>query len=103
MCFSACSWSVRLNEGRSIHGYLIRSFFRSSIYLDTALIDMYCKYRKVTVPSRVFENTTQKNLACWNAMILGHCIPGNPEDGIRIYDKMVGRTNSKGNPDSTKV
>ncbi|KAF3440335.1 hypothetical protein FNV43_RR18619 [Rhamnella rubrinervis] len=44
---SACSWSARLNEGGSIHGYLNRSFFR-------------------------------------------------------LYDKMVGRTNSKEKPDSTK-
>ncbi|KAH0973574.1 hypothetical protein GBA52_025730 [Prunus armeniaca] len=36
-----------------------------------------------------------RNLVCWNAMILGHCIHGNPKDGLNLYREMVGRMKSK--------
>ena len=45
--------------------------------------------------SRVFDNMAEKNLVCWNAMILGHCIHGNPVDGINLYEKMVGKRRLK--------
>ncbi|PON53489.1 Tetratricopeptide-like helical domain containing protein [Parasponia andersonii] len=88
---TACGRSARLKEGRSVHGFVIRTTLKSSLFIDAALIDMYSKCQRVKVASRVFDNTAEKNLVCWNAMILGHCIHGNPEDGINMYKKMVGK------------
>ncbi|XP_050128189.1 pentatricopeptide repeat-containing protein At3g51320 [Malus sylvestris] len=92
---AACGRSARLNEGRSVHGCLIRTFLEWNIFLNTALIDMYCKCERVQVARLVFESTAYRNLVCWNAMILGHCIHGNPEDGFNLYREMVGRTKSR--------
>ncbi|PQM32971.1 pentatricopeptide repeat-containing protein [Prunus yedoensis var. nudiflora] len=49
----------------------------------------------VEVARRVFESRANRNLVCWNAMILGHCIHGNPKDGLNLYSEMVGRMKSK--------
>ncbi|CAJ1930495.1 unnamed protein product [Sphenostylis stenocarpa] len=87
---TACGRSGRLKEGRSVHGSIVRMFVRSSLILDTALIDMYCKCRKVEAARRVFERMTERNLISWNAMILGNCIRGNPEDGLSLFGVMVG-------------
>ncbi|KAK7307465.1 hypothetical protein VNO77_40558 [Canavalia gladiata] len=87
---TACGRSARLKEGRSVHGRIVRMFVRSSLILDTALIDMYCKCRRVEVAQRVFDRMTQRNLVSWNAMILGHCIRGSPDDGLSMFDVMVG-------------
>lgn len=84
---TACGRSARLKEGRSVHGFLVRNFLKPSVYLGTALIDMYSKCQKVEVALRVFENMSERNLICWNAMILGHSIHGNPEDGINLFDQ----------------
>ncbi|KAK2425357.1 pentatricopeptide repeat-containing protein, mitochondrial [Trifolium repens] len=93
---TACGRSGRLKEGKSVHGSIIRLFTKSSLILDTALIDMYCKCRRVEVGSKVFERMSNKNLVSWNAMILGHCIHGNPEDGLSLFDLMVGMERVKG-------
>ncbi|XP_057449244.1 pentatricopeptide repeat-containing protein At3g51320-like [Lotus japonicus] len=93
---TACGRSARLKEGRSVHGSIIRMFSRSSLILDTALIDMYCKCRRVELATRVFERMTNRNLVSWNAMILGHCIHGSPEDGLSLFDEMVGMDKVKG-------
>ena len=87
---TACGRSARLKEGRSVHGSIIRMFTKSSLILDTALIDMYCKCRRVEVAHRVFEKMASRNLVSWNAIILGHCIRGSPEDGLNLFDVMVG-------------
>ncbi|CAL0311448.1 unnamed protein product [Lupinus luteus] len=59
-------------------------YTRSNLILDTDLIDMYCKCRRVEVGHRVFERMANRNLGSWNAMILGHCIRGSPEDGLNL-------------------
>ncbi|MED6146220.1 hypothetical protein PIB30_032597 [Stylosanthes scabra] len=87
---TACGRSARLKEGRSVHAIIIRTLAKSSLIIDTALIDMYCKCRRVDVAHVVFERMANRNLVSWNAMILGHCIRGNPEDGLTLFDLMVG-------------
>ncbi|KAK7406847.1 hypothetical protein VNO78_08481 [Psophocarpus tetragonolobus] len=97
---TACGRSGRLKEGRSVHGSIVRMFVRSSLILDTALIDMYSKCRRVEDAHRVFERMRERNLVSWNAMILGHCIRGNPEDGLDLFDVIVGMGQVKDGVDS---
>ncbi|KAL9276703.1 hypothetical protein ACSQ67_025716 [Phaseolus vulgaris] len=87
---TACGRSGRLKEGRSVHGSIVKMFVRSSLILDTALIDMYSKCRRVEVARTVFDRMTERNLISWNAMILGSCIQGSPEDGLSLFGEMVG-------------
>ncbi|KAK9990125.1 hypothetical protein SO802_025110 [Lithocarpus litseifolius] len=92
---TACGHSARLKEGRSAHGFLIKMFLRPTIIIDTALIDMYSRCKRVDVAFEVFKRMANRNLVCWNAMILGHCLHGNPEDGLTLFGEMLGRTRSK--------
>ncbi|GMI86341.1 hypothetical protein like AT3G51320 [Hibiscus trionum] len=93
---SACSKSARLKEGRSVHGFLIKNGMKSNIIIDTALVNLYCNCQKVGLASRMFDKITNRNRVCWNAMILGHCIHGNPEDGLKLFAEMVGRCKVRG-------
>lgn len=86
---TACGRSARLKEGRSVHGSLIKKFVDLSLIIGTTLIDMYSKCKRADVALVVFDRMRIKNLVCWNTMILGHCIHGNPEHGLSLYSKMV--------------
>lgn len=92
---TACGRSARLREGMSVHGSVTRMLWRSSIVIDTALIYMYSRCKRVDVACRVFERMATKNLVCWNAMILGHCLHGNPQKGLDLFGEMLFRTRSK--------
>ncbi|KAL6959908.1 hypothetical protein U1Q18_040058 [Sarracenia purpurea var. burkii] len=92
---TACGRSARLKEGRSVRSSLIKTLRHSSLIINTAMIDMYSKCRRVDVAKVVFDMMSVRNLACWHAMILGHCIHGNPEDGFNLYAKMVDGTCSR--------
>nr|AYM00941.1 pentatricopeptide repeat protein [Salvia miltiorrhiza] len=93
---TACGRSNRLKEGRSVHGFLIRSFLRLSLIIDTAMIDMYSKCGRVDVAQLIFGRMPRKNSVSWNAMILGHCIHGNPVEGLSLYEEMLRRKDSLG-------
>ncbi|XP_042017553.1 pentatricopeptide repeat-containing protein At3g51320-like [Salvia splendens] len=86
---TACGRSNRLKEGRSVHGFLIRSFSSLSLIIDTAIIDMYSKCGKVDSARLVFERMPRKNSVSWNAIILGHCIHGNPVEGLSLFAEML--------------
>lgn len=89
---SACSKSARLKEGRSVHGFLIKNSMKSNIIIDTALVNLYCNCQKVGLARRMFDKIRNRNRVCWNAMILGHCIHGNPKDGLKLFTDMVEET-----------
>lgn len=88
---TACGRSARLKEGRSVHGFWVRNFLETGLIFDTALVDMYCKCGKTEIARIVFDGMLERNLVCWNAMILGHCIHGSTEDGLALFEDMVGK------------
>ncbi|KAM0935688.1 putative tetratricopeptide-like helical domain superfamily [Dioscorea sansibarensis] len=101
---TACGRLGLNREGRSVHGYFARSFReKSNLIFETALVDMYSKCKRVDVARKVFDGIVEKNLVCWNAMILGHCIHACAQDGLALFDEMVqiGEEDSEVNPDET--
>lgn len=92
----ACGRSARVKEGASVHGFLVRSLWNLSLIMKTSLIDMYSKCQKVKVARSVFDRLLEKNLVCWNSMILGHCLHGNPEDGLHLFEDMISSTKLDG-------
>ncbi|XP_074289936.1 pentatricopeptide repeat-containing protein At3g51320-like [Silene latifolia] len=86
---TACGRSARLKEGASVHGFLVRRLCNLNLIVNTALINMYNKCRKVDVARAIFDSLPRKNLVCWNSMILGHCLHGDPRDGLRLFGDMV--------------
>ncbi|XP_011043145.1 PREDICTED: pentatricopeptide repeat-containing protein At3g51320 [Populus euphratica] len=88
---SACGRSARLREGRSVHGFIVKKFSSMNVIHETTLIDMYNRCHKVEMARRIFDKVARRNLGCWNAMILGHCLHGNPDDGLELFKDMVDR------------
>ncbi|KAD6796101.1 hypothetical protein R6Q59_020017 [Mikania micrantha] len=86
---TACGRSCRLKEGRSVHASLIRMLMNVTLIIGTALIDMYSKCGIPDVGQVIFDNMLIKNLVCWNAMISGKSIYGNPKHGLGLFNKMI--------------
>ncbi|KAL2926759.1 hypothetical protein RDABS01_028625 [Bienertia sinuspersici] len=85
----ACGRSARLKEGASVHAFLVRRLWNLSLIMNTALIDMYSKCQKVDVGRCIFDGLYERSLVCWNSMILGHCLHGNPKDGLHLFEDMI--------------
>ncbi|KAF9617461.1 hypothetical protein IFM89_036422 [Coptis chinensis] len=50
---------------------------------------MYSKCRRVDAARRVFDSMLVRNIVSWNAVILGYCIHGCPDDGISLFHEMT--------------
>jgi pentatricopeptide repeat protein len=85
----ACARLGRLRPGREVHCVFLRHFEDDNLLVWTALIDMYGKCRRAGVARKLFDRLRMWNLVCWNAMIIGHCVYGEPGDGIKLFQHMI--------------
>ena len=85
---SACAGLGALQLGREVHLYLGRNGLELNVILATALVDMYAKCGKINDACLVFVKTSQKDVALWNAMILGLAYHGDGRDAIAVFSQM---------------
>lgn len=93
---TGCGRMGRAWEGRSVHGYFLKNFVREegdNVIFGTALVDMYGKCGKVGDATKVFDGLRERNLVCWNAMIVGCCVHGDLKKGIALFEEMVKKGN----------
>ncbi|OMO79049.1 hypothetical protein COLO4_24586 [Corchorus olitorius] len=58
-------------QGLKAHALLVKNGFIDSSMLRTGLIDMYFKCGKIKLAYRVFEETPERDIVLWGAMIAG--------------------------------
>ncbi|XP_010278710.2 PREDICTED: pentatricopeptide repeat-containing protein At1g08070, chloroplastic-like [Nelumbo nucifera] len=85
---SACAGLGALELGREVHLYVGQSSLELNEILATALIDMYSKCGSIDDACLVFVKTTKKDVALWNAMIMGLAYHGNGKDSLAVFRQM---------------
>ncbi|XP_059312495.1 pentatricopeptide repeat-containing protein At4g01030, mitochondrial [Lycium ferocissimum] len=84
----ACGKLGALNEGKQIHGYVIRYALESNILISTALINMYVKNDNLILARLVFDSIDNRNLPCWNSIISGYTALGYLDDALELFHEM---------------
>ncbi|URE21112.1 PPR repeat [Musa troglodytarum] len=84
----ACAGMALLGKGRELHCFAARRDLDDDIFVATALIDMYAKSGSLAEANRVFEKLEHRNLASWNAMIMGFAAHGRGEAAISLFYRM---------------
>ncbi|CAO2841443.1 unnamed protein product [Amaranthus hypochondriacus] len=85
---SACIDMTSLLLGKSIHGYVIRQYHQFTVELSTSLVDMYAKCGNITHARMIFNMTSDKSLALYNAMISGYGLHSKVSDALALYEHM---------------
>ncbi|XP_057954681.1 pentatricopeptide repeat-containing protein At5g04780, mitochondrial-like isoform X2 [Malania oleifera] len=68
---NACTGLGDPDQGRKIHGYLIKLGYDSDPFSSNALVDMYAKVGDLVDAIAVFEKIEQLDIVSWNAVIAG--------------------------------
>lgn len=89
---SACGSLCSLEYGRCFHGWAIRQRVESDVIVETALIDMYAKCKKIYLSLRVFAKTTKKRTVPWNAILSGCIHNGLAREAIEYFKQMLMET-----------
>lgn len=84
----ACSGLALLKKGTELHCFAMRKGFDTDIFVATALIDMYSKSGGLKNAYRVFLMIANRNLASWNAMMMGFAAHGRGKEAILLFEEM---------------
>lgn len=84
----ACAKLSDLKCSQSVHSQILKSPFGNNIFIQTAVVDMYIKCDKVDYAYKVFERMPERDLAAWNAMLLGFAQLGFLAEVFSLFDGM---------------
>ncbi|KAL7145142.1 hypothetical protein ABFS83_07G059900 [Erythranthe nasuta] len=84
----ACIKLESLKLGCWVHDFAIKNGFEISVFLGTALIDMYSKCGSLEYAKRVFEEMEVKNVATWNVMISSLGVHGHSQEALALFEEM---------------
>lgn len=87
---TACANLSALKQGKEIHCLSIRKLFNTHIFVSNSLLDFYTKCGKINIARKIFDRIPNKDVASWNAMILGYGMQGELEEAIYLFDLMEG-------------
>uniref|UniRef100_A0A453E4J5 Pentatricopeptide repeat-containing protein n=1 Tax=Aegilops tauschii subsp. strangulata TaxID=200361 RepID=A0A453E4J5_AEGTS len=85
---AACAQLGALEQGKWVHGYLKANNIRITVFLGTALVDMYAKCGEVQLGMEVFEGMKDKNVLAWTTMIKGLAMHGRGADSLTLFSQM---------------
>lgn len=70
--------------GREVHAYAVKTKrYAKQTFIQSGLIDMYCKCGDMENGRRVFYRLKQRNAICWTALISGYVANGRLEQALR--------------------
>lgn len=85
---SACAGLGALELGRELHLYLGQTNLELNVIIATSLVDMYSKCAQLQDACLVFVKTSIKDLALYNAMIMGLGYHGKGRDSLVVLTQM---------------
>lgn len=86
--FLACSHLGALQQGKSVHAYMIRNEVELDVVTNTALLDMYAKCGSMDLAYKVFNAMPERNVISWSAMIAGFGMHGMCQKALTLFDEM---------------
>ncbi|KAF2321530.1 hypothetical protein GH714_000317 [Hevea brasiliensis] len=85
---TASSSMENVNFGKQIHAHVTKSGWLSSVFVGSALIDLYAKSSFVSHAAMVFEEIPVKNTVCANALLSGYVEAELWDQGIKLIRNM---------------
>ncbi|XP_061356278.1 pentatricopeptide repeat-containing protein At3g16610-like [Gastrolobium bilobum] len=85
---SACANLASIEQGKEIHGLLVRMLFHTHLFAANSLLDLYMKCGRIDLATKVFDHIQNKDVASWNTMILGYGMLGELDTAINLFEAM---------------
>ncbi|XP_044464524.1 pentatricopeptide repeat-containing protein At4g30700 [Mangifera indica] len=71
-----------------IHGFCVKAGIVSHSSVSTALTTAYGRLNEIEAARQLFDESSEKSLASWNAMIAGYTQNGLTENAISLFQEM---------------
>ncbi|KAF7806975.1 pentatricopeptide repeat-containing protein [Senna tora] len=80
-----------LEQGRSIHGCVIKMGLEDEPDLLISLTALYAKCGQVTIARSFLDQMETPNVIIWNAMISGYAKNGHAEEAVQLFRDLISR------------
>ncbi|XP_022157247.1 putative pentatricopeptide repeat-containing protein At3g47840 [Momordica charantia] len=84
----ACGLDMNYYYGTKLHGYSVKTGLVNSVFVGSALLDMYMKIGEIGRSCKVFDEMPTRNAVTWTAVITGLVRAGYNEEGLVYFSKM---------------
>ncbi|CAL8993588.1 unnamed protein product [Prunus brigantina] len=84
----ACVGLEALNEGKSVHGCVMKSCYEGDLYVGTALLDMYTKFGDVEEARQVFQEMPKNDVVPWSLMVSRCAQSDRCEEALDLFCRM---------------
>lgn len=74
--------------GKSVHCFWMSCGSGTNVFVETALVDMYCKFGSIRFARQLFDGMSERNAVSWNAIISGHADCGFGEEAFGLFSLM---------------
>nr|XP_043622536.1 pentatricopeptide repeat-containing protein At4g04370 [Erigeron canadensis] len=85
----ACASFGAHHQGKCIHNFVIRNSFKSSLLIDTALVDMYFKCGNIDSARRCFDRMSNHDVVSWSTVIGGYGSHGQGKNALKMYTEFL--------------
>ncbi|KAK2970600.1 hypothetical protein RJ640_011789 [Escallonia rubra] len=85
----ACATMESLDLGKQIHCHVLKAGLDLNIYVSNAVMDVYAKCGRIESSVDLFLESTYRNDATWNTIIVGYVHLGDGEKALSLFSKML--------------
>lgn len=85
----ACAALAALEQGKMIHGYILRRGLDSILPVVSALVTMYARCGKLELGQCVFDHMDKRDVVSWNSLISSYGVHGYGGKAIQIFKEMI--------------
>ncbi|MFS7999444.1 putative tetratricopeptide-like helical domain superfamily, DYW domain-containing protein [Helianthus anomalus] len=85
----ACARLRGLDEGKQIHGQLMKMGFGCCGFVVNSLINMYGSCGEVRVARQVFDEMSERDVFTWNALFSGYTKSGYWKEAVELFRYML--------------
>lgn len=85
---NACTGMGDINQGKRIHGDLIKRGYDSDPFSANALVDMYAKGGDLQDSMAVFEGIGKPDIVSWNAVVAGCVLHEYHDWALKLFRRM---------------
>ncbi|KAJ3674885.1 hypothetical protein LUZ60_005501 [Juncus effusus] len=78
------------NLGREIHAYALKRYtkYDKLIFVQSSLVDMYCKCKDILYARRVFYGCEERNVVMWTSLLSGYALNARPDMALKSVSWM---------------
>ncbi|KAM7274980.1 hypothetical protein ACFE04_016846 [Oxalis oulophora] len=84
----ACGKVGAIDEGKQVHGYVLRLGLESDLSISNSLITVYSRNKEIELARKVFNSMKNRNSSSWNSIISSYTSYGYLTDALDLLGQM---------------